>query len=200
LKSGPSLVFGPVVAHLPSPQRRPTCELAQWPSASPHGLPFFSLADMRTPPSSPSVGEAGRATPSSSYRHASLVHHPSPTPWREANPPRPLPLPLLYWLPSPPPLPVTDVHRLHFTVARSPPSPSAPIKGAPAVPHLTSPHPTPRSFPPLLCWSSPPPRAFNRHHFATITRPLHRRSISGEGSPDTATSPSPSSAPCGDRR
>jgi hypothetical protein len=144
---GPSPVFGPVAAHLPSPQRRPTYQLAQWPSAGPHGLPLFSLADVRAPPSSPSLGQAGRAPPSSAHRRASLGHCPSPVPWREADPPRPLPLPLLYWPPPPPPLPVTNAHlhqwcHLHFTVARSPPSPSAPIKGAPAAPHLAAPHTT----------------------------------------------------------
>jgi hypothetical protein len=193
------------VAHLPSPQRWPTCELAQWPLASPHGLPFFSLADVRTPPSSPSVGEAGRALPSSSYRHASLVHHPSPTPWREVDPPRPLPLPLLYWLPSPPPLPVTDAHRhqwrrLHFTVARSRPSPSAPIKGAPVVPHLTAPHttllfsshapeptPTARLQSPPLCRHDPVTSpslhlrcGHPRHHHVPLSllRPLRRPPVS----------------------
>jgi hypothetical protein len=68
------------------------------------------------------------------------------------------------------------------------------------MPHLTSPHPTPPSFPPLSRQSSPPPRAVNRHRFAAVTRPLHRCSVSGEGTPNTATPPSPSSAPRGDRR
>jgi hypothetical protein len=171
----------------------------------PHGLPLFALADVWAPPSSPSLSQVGRALTSSAHRIASLGHRPSPVPWREADPLRPLPLPLLYWTPPPPPLPVTNVHchqwrRLHFTVAWSPPSPLTPIKGAPAAPHLTSPHPTPPSFPPLSCWSSHPPHAFNRHCFATVTRPLHHRSVSGDGTPDTATSPSPSSAPGGDRR
>jgi hypothetical protein len=96
-------------------------------------------------------------------------------------PPRPLPLPLLYWPPPPPPLLVTDAHchqwrRLHFTVARSPPSPSAPIKGAPAIPHRAAPHtallsslapdlaPTARLQSPPLC----------RHHPAALP-PLRLR-------------------------
>jgi hypothetical protein len=145
LNFGPSPVFGTVTAHLPSPQHRPTCQLDQWPSAGPHGLPLFSLTNVRAPPSSPSLGQAGRAPPSSAHRRTSLGHRTSPAPWREGNPLHPLPLPLLYWPPLPPPLPVTDAHRhqwrrFHITVARSPPSPSAPIKGAPVAPHLTAPH------------------------------------------------------------
>jgi hypothetical protein len=146
---------------------------------------------MRAPPSSPSLGQASQAPPSSAHHRASLGHRPSPTPWLEDDPPCPLPLPLLYWPPPPPPLPVTDAHRhqwcrLHFTVARSPSSPSAPIKGTPSAPHLVA--PTLPSFPSLTCRSSPPSRAFNR------------RSISGEGTPDTTASPSPSSKPHGDYR
>jgi hypothetical protein len=94
-------------------------------------------------------------------------------------PPRPLPLPLLYWPPPPPPLPVTSAHRhqwcrLHFTVARSPPFPSAPIKGAPDMPHLIAPHTT------LLSSSLTPELAPTTHHQSP---PLCRRSISGEGHP-----------------
>jgi hypothetical protein len=135
LNFGPSPAFSPVVAHLPSPQHRPTCQLAH--------TAF---------PSSPSLtcGPCPHLTPSvkpAEHRRALLGHRPPPAPWQEADPPSPLPLPLLYWPPSSPPLPVTDAHRhqwrrLHFTVVRSPPSPSAPIKGAPAVPHLTAPHTT----------------------------------------------------------
>jgi hypothetical protein len=139
----------------------------------PHGLPLFALADVRAPPSSPSLSQADRALTSSAHHIASLGHRPSPVPWREADPPRPLPLPLLYWTPPPPPLPVTNAHchqwrRLHFTVAWSPPSPSTPIKGAPAAPHLTAPHtallssslmleltPTARLQSPLLCHCHP---------------------------------------------
>jgi hypothetical protein len=146
LNFGPSPVFGPVVAHLPSPQRQPTYQPIQWPSAGPHGLPFFSLADVQALPSSPSLSQVGRAP------KVQKEADPSPTPWREADPQRPLPLPLLYCPPPPPPLPVTDGHRhqwrrLHFTVSRSPPSPSTTIKALWSC--LTSLHPTPPSFPPL---------------------------------------------------
>jgi hypothetical protein len=135
LSLGPSLVFDPAVAHLPSS------------SAGLPGLPLFSTTNVWAPPSSPSLGHVGRAPPSSAHHHASPGRCPSPTPWRQADPPCPLPLPLLYWPPPPPPLPVTSAHHhqwrhLHFTVAQSPPSPSAPIKGAPVAPHLAAPNTT----------------------------------------------------------
>jgi hypothetical protein len=126
---GPPPLF-PALAH------RPT---------GPPVLPIFSPVDVRAPPSSPSLGQAGRAPLSSAHRHTSPGRRPSPMPWREADPPRPLPLPLLYWPPPPPPLSVTGMHchqwrHLHFTIARSRPSPSAPIKGPPAMSPLAAPY------------------------------------------------------------
>jgi hypothetical protein len=90
----------------------------------PHLCPSGKPAERHRPPR-PSHGSPGRRL--------------SPAPWREANPPRPLLLPLLYW--------PTNAHRhqwrhLDFTVARSPPSHSAPIKGTLATPHLAAPHTT----------------------------------------------------------
>jgi hypothetical protein len=129
--------------------------------------------------SSPSLDQAGRAPPSSMHHHA---------------------LPLLYC--PPPPLSVTDAHRhqwrhLHFTVARSPPSPLAPIKGTLVVPHLATPHTTLISsslaseLAPTARCQSPP--------FATVTRSLHHCSVSSEGTPNTARSPFPTSDPRNDR-
>jgi hypothetical protein len=157
LRFSPS--YGPPPLSL-TPAHRPVGPVAfgrpTWPSPL---LPRF-------PPSSSSLGQAGPAPPSSTPGRASPSRYPSLVPWREADPPRPLSLPLLYLLPLPPPLSVTSAHRHqwcrhHFTIARSPPSPLAPIKAAQAVPHLTSPQPTPPSFPPLLRQSSPPSSAFN---------------------------------------
>jgi hypothetical protein len=139
------------------------------------------------------------------HRRASLGHRPSPTPWQEADSLCPLPLPLLYCLPLLPPLLVTDAHRhqwhrIHFTVARPPPSPSTPIKGAPAVPHLTAPHTALLSSSrasepaPTVCLQSPPlcrhdpvaspslhlrcghPR--HRHVPLSLLRPLRRPPVS----------------------
>jgi hypothetical protein len=88
-------------------------------------------------------------------------------------------------------------HHHHRTV-QSPPSPSVPIKGTPTAPHLAAPYTA------LLSTSLMPELAptarFHHHCFATITRSLHRRSVFSEGTPDIATSPSPSSAPRGDYR
>jgi hypothetical protein len=140
LNFGPSPVFDPVTAHLPSPQRWPTCQPAQWPSAGPHGLPLFSLADVRAPPLSPSLGQAGRAPPSS-------------VPWREVDPACRLPLPLLYWPPPPPPLLVTSMHRPSSMA--SPSLHHSPVASLPLGTYKrrlsrTSPHRTPHRPPFLL--------------------------------------------------
>jgi hypothetical protein len=115
--------FRPAHPAFPSP---PSLTCGPRPCLPPSGKPSERRRPMRP----------GRASPD---------RRPSLAPWREADPPHPLPLPHLYWPPPPPPLPITGAHRhqwrrLHFIVARSPPSPSAPIKGTPAAPHLAAHH------------------------------------------------------------
>jgi hypothetical protein len=65
LSFGPSPVFDPTVARLPSPQHRPTGQLASWPLTGPPGLPFFSPAGMQAHPHlPPSIKTAERCRPS----------------------------------------------------------------------------------------------------------------------------------------
>jgi hypothetical protein len=192
LNFGPSPNFDPAAAHLPSPPAGP-------PASQPSGLwwahPAFpsppSLTCRPCPHLPPSIKPAKRCRPPCP-NCASPGRRPSPAPWQEADPSRPLPLPLLYWPHPPLLLSVTGTHRhqwrrLHFTIARSPPSPSAPIKGTLVVPHLAAPHTA------LLSSSLAPELAsttfLHRHRFAAVTRSLHRHSISGEGTPDAAMSP-----------
>jgi hypothetical protein len=167
-----------------------------WPSCNP---PPLSPALAHRPASPVAFGHPTRPFPLlPRWRvvpgHASSGRHPSPVPWREADPPRPLPLPLLYWPPPPPPLPVTGAHRhqwcrLHFTVAWSPPSPSAPIKGTPAAPHLAAPHTA--LFSSYLTPELVPTARLQPSSHRLIARPPHRRSPSGEALDGTSCSTPP---------
>jgi hypothetical protein len=144
----------------------------------------------RLPPSGKPVERCRPPRPG----RASPGRRPSPAPWREADPLCPLPLPLLYWPPPPHHLPVTGAHRhqwcrLHFTVAWSPPSPSAPIKGTPAAPHLAAPHTA--LFSSYLTPELIPTARLQPSSHRLIARPPHRRSPSGEALDGTSCSTPP---------
>jgi hypothetical protein len=178
------------VPHAGSPASRPSGLQQAFPSPPsltygprPHLPPSGKPTKCRRPP------RPGRASPG---------HHLSPRPWREVDPPCPLPLPLLYWPPLPPSHPITDAHRhqwrcFHFTVTRSPPSSSAPIKGAPAAPHLTTPHTTLPSS--SLMLELAPTARLQLSPRRLIARPPHRRSPSGEALDGTPMLHSPSPTP-----
>jgi hypothetical protein len=128
-------------------------------------------------------------------RLAPRADRPAPPPPAHARCclPVPLPLPLLKWPKHPP----------SSLLGRSPPEmaaspPSAPIKGTPVTPHLTAPHTA--LFSSSLTPELAPTKHLHHRRFAAVARPLHCRPISGEGTPGTTVSPSPSSAPHGNRR
>jgi hypothetical protein len=72
------------------------------------------------------------------------------------------------------------------------------MKGTPAAPHLTAPHTALLSS--SLALELTPTAHLHRRRFAAVARPLHHRPVSGEGTPGTSASPSPSSAPRGNLR
>jgi hypothetical protein len=111
-------------------------------------------------------------------------------PWPRAERLCPLPIPLLYWPPSPPPLPITGDHQWCPTTAsvRSPPHPPAPIKECPGLTSLQH----SRSHSSLLLSKSTmpsPPHAFGRNHLSpslgclTAARPP----VSGASGPPCST-------------
>jgi hypothetical protein len=91
-------------------------------------------------PSPPRRGRHPRRFPS-----ASPIIAPAPSSWRKRK-----------WRPS----------RRNTGRHRTTSPPSDPYKRVPR-PHLTLPHPTPPSFPPLSHRSAPPPHAFGRRHAAS---------------------------------